>query len=220
MKSHSKTLSTLITLTIVISFALGNPDTSFGDTAKQYNRALSLKKNGTYPQAYKLLLQLAEQGHAEAQFDVGSLLDFGLGVPKDHGESLKWYRKSAQNGSPRALAYLGFAYFTGMGDFPKDRIQAKKLYLQAAEQGHARAQSYLGGMYFSGSGIPQDNVLAYKWWALSSKHFPSGKNKDYALKDLKQLKKKMTRKEISEAEKLVRKWKPKTWRELSQQANQ
>ena len=203
---------------MIVSFILGNPGNGFSDATEQYNQALSLKKKGTYPQAYKLLLQLAKQEHAEAQFEIGSLLAFGLGVPKDHKESLKWYRKAADNGSSRALAYLGSAYSMGMGDFPKDRAQAKKLFLLAAEQGHARAQSFLGGLYFSGNGIPKNNIQAYKWWALSEKHFSSSKHREFAREDLNQLKKKMTPEEVSEAEKLVREWKPKTWEELSKQA--
>ena len=215
MKSLSQTPQVWLYLMMIVAFVLGMPGNSFSDTTEQYNHALSLKKKGTYPQAYKLLLGLAEQEHAEAQFDIGYLYDFGLGVPKDQKKSLEWYRRSAKNGSPRSLAYLGSAYSLGKGDFPKDRVQAKKLYLLAAEQGHARAQSFLGGLYFSGNGIPKNKVQAYKWWALSEKHFSSGKQKKFAREDLNQLKKKMTSGQIAEAEKLVREWKPKSWEELS-----
>ena len=219
MKPYSQTPQVWLYILMIVAFILGIPGNGFSNATEQYNHALSLKKKGTYPQAYKLLLQLAEQEHAEAQFDIGYLYDFGLGVPKDRKKSLKWYRRSAKNGSPRGLAYLGSAYSMGMGGFPKDRAQAKKLFLLAAEQGHARAQSFLGGLYFSGNGIPKNKVQAYKWWALSEKHLTSRKHRKFAREDLNQLKKKMTPAEIAEAEKLAREWKPKTWKELSGQVS-
>ena len=36
----------------------------------------------------------AEQGDAEAQFNLGILYDNGQGVPQDDAEALKWYRKA------------------------------------------------------------------------------------------------------------------------------
>jgi len=40
----------------------------------------------------------AEQGDAEAQFNVGACYDNGTGVGKDEAEAVKWYRKAAQQG--------------------------------------------------------------------------------------------------------------------------
>ena len=219
MKPYPQSPQVWLYILMMAAVVLGSPGNGFSNATEQYNHALSMKKKGTYPQAYKLLLQLAEQGHAEAQFDIGYLYGFGLGVPKDRKKSLEWYRRSAKNGSPRGLAYLGSAYSMGMGDFSKDRAQAKKLFLLAAEQGHARAQSFLGGLYSSGNGIPKNKVQAYKWWALAEKHLSSSKHRKYAHEDLNRLKKEMTPEEISKAKKLVREWKPKTWKELSGQAN-
>lgn len=38
----------------------------------------------------------AEQGHTEAQFNLGIAYETGDGVPKDHVEAVKWFRKSAE----------------------------------------------------------------------------------------------------------------------------
>ena len=44
----------------------------------------------------------AEQGDAEAQFNLGFRYDFGAGVPEDKEEALKWYQMAAEQGLPRA----------------------------------------------------------------------------------------------------------------------
>ena len=41
---------------------------------------------------------LAEQGDPQAQNLLGTLYDYGLGIPEDDDEALKWYRMSAAQG--------------------------------------------------------------------------------------------------------------------------
>ena len=38
---------------------------------------------------------LAEQGYADAQFNLGSMYRKGEGVPENDAEAVKWYRKAA-----------------------------------------------------------------------------------------------------------------------------
>ncbi len=79
----------------------------------------------------------------------------------------------------------------------------------AAEQGDARAQSNLGLMYVGSLGVPQDYVQAHMWLDLAASRFPSGEDRDKALKERDRVAKKMTPAQISEAQKLAREWKPK-----------
>ena len=37
----------------------------------------------------------AEQGHGDAQYNLGQMYRLGQGVPRDHGEASKWLRRAA-----------------------------------------------------------------------------------------------------------------------------
>jgi len=87
----------------------------------------------------------------------------GQGVPQDHAEALKWYRRAAEQGDAAAQYNLGQMYRTGQG-VPQDHAEALKWYRRAAEQGDADAQHNLGFMYRNGQGVPQDHAEAVKWY--------------------------------------------------------
>ena len=54
--------------------------------------------NKDYKTAYKLILPLAEQGHAKAQNYLGFMYHKGLGVLQDYKEAVRLYRLSAVQG--------------------------------------------------------------------------------------------------------------------------
>ena len=43
----------------------------------------------------------AERGHDRAQYKLGVMYATGEGVPEDHREAVKWFRKAAEQGNPR-----------------------------------------------------------------------------------------------------------------------
>jgi len=47
-----------------------------------------------YETALQILLPLAEQGHADAQFRLGMMFDNGLGVPEDPAQAEYWYNQA------------------------------------------------------------------------------------------------------------------------------
>ena len=144
----------------------------------------------------------AEQGDADAQFNLGFRYDNGEGVPEDDAEAVKWYRKAAEQGYAKAQYNLGLMYDNGEG-VPEDDAEAVKWFRKAAEQGYALAQYNLGGMYANGEGVPEDKVLAYMWLNISA---ASGNESAKEIKEL--VSRKMTREQIAEAQKLSREWKP------------
>ena len=79
------------------------------------------------------LIKTAEQGDAEAQFNLGVIYDEGQGVPQDYAEAAKWYRMAAEQGDADAQFILGVMYDEGQG-VPKDDTEAVKWYRLAAEQ--------------------------------------------------------------------------------------
>ena len=88
-----------------------------------YDSALAAYEAGDYETAFKELLPLAEEGHAEAQANIGFMYFKGLGVPQDYAEALKWYRKAAEQGHAAAQSNLGFMYYQGFV-VPKDYVKA------------------------------------------------------------------------------------------------
>ena len=58
-------------------------------------------------QALPALRVDAEAGVVEAQYRLGALYDDGEGVVADAAEALKWYRRAAEAGHPRAQWRLG-----------------------------------------------------------------------------------------------------------------
>ena len=74
------------------------------------------------------------------------------------------------------------------------------LYLKIANRGHPTAQVHLGKQYVHGNGVKTSLIEAYKWFYLSEtsigKHFVELISAD------------MTKEEIEEAKKLIKKFKP------------
>jgi hypothetical protein len=76
----------------------------------------------------------AEQGVAEAQYNLGCCYANGKGVTKDDVEAVKWYRKAAEQNHAWAQSNLGALYGSGEG-VAKDYMEAYKWRLLAAAQG-------------------------------------------------------------------------------------
>ena len=51
-----------------------------------------------YAEAVKWYRLAAEQGDADAQYNLGLMYDNGNGVPQDYKEAVKWYRLAAEQG--------------------------------------------------------------------------------------------------------------------------
>jgi len=83
-------------------------------------------------------LRAADQGIAQAQFNVGSMYGKGQGAPKNDQQAAFWYRKAAEQGFTEAQLNLGFVQATGQG-VVKDDQQAYFWWLLASVKGDARA---------------------------------------------------------------------------------
>lgn len=114
----------------------------------------SFAYNGDYvwEEKYKELMPLAVSGNAEAQYDVGEMLERGRGVNKDLAEAFNWYLKSAEQGNTKGAYRTGLAYLKGKG-VPKNNEFALKWLQMAADRGYERAIYYLGVMYEKGEGV-------------------------------------------------------------------
>lgn len=115
------------------------------------------------PTTFAEIKKLAEQGDANAQFNLGASYDEGKDVPKDELQAVFWYRQAAERGNLKGQTNLGAAYESGQG-VAQDFGQALLWYLKAADQGHATAQSNIGRMYTEGLGVSKNDQQAVLWF--------------------------------------------------------
>ena len=128
----------------------------------------------------ELSRQAAEQGDAEAQYNLGFMYAEGRGVSKDEAEAVRWYRLAADQGLAGAQHVLAAMYADGRG-VSKDEAEAVRWYRLAADQGYAKAQYTLGVMYADGLGVPKDEAEAVRWYRLAADQGLAGAQGD--LKD-------------------------------------
>ena len=113
------------------------------------------------------LRQLAEQGDAKAQHELGVRYKFGRGLGQDDAVAVSWFRRAAEQGYAAAQASLGYGYESGRGVL-QDHAEAVRWYRRAADQGHARGQNNLGYAYETGRGVSQDHAEAVRWYHLAA----------------------------------------------------
>ena len=112
---------------------------------------------------FKETFQVAKQGNAKAQYNLGGMYYNGQGVRKDYAQAVQWYRKAAEQGNAKAQYNLGVMYEKGQG-VRKDYVEAVRWYRKAAEQGIAEAQFNLGVKYANGQGVRQNYKIAKEWF--------------------------------------------------------
>ena len=144
---------------IIVAVVLLTTTSAF---AADFEKGLRAYNKGDYKAALRQFRPLAEEGHAEAQFNLGVMHYYGEGIPKDDGQAVFWYRKAAEQGVAEAQFNLGFMYANGEG-VPEDDRQAVFWFRKAAEQGVAPAQTNLGTMYAVGRGVAEDDRQAVFW---------------------------------------------------------
>ena len=133
-----------------------------------YNTGVRYYNEQNYIEAVYWYRKAAEQGHTEAQNNLGVCYEYGKGVEQDYEEAAKWYKKAAEQGHTEAQNNLGVCYEYGKG-VEQDYEEAAKWYKKAAEQGNANAQTNLGFFYENGHGVAQSYQEAVKWYQKAAK---------------------------------------------------
>ncbi len=158
-----------------------------GDPNVQYAVGLAHEHSpglpANYAEAVRWFRRAAEQGHADAQFQLGLMYMRGQGAQLiGHAAAVDWMRKSAEQGNANGQNGLGFMYQHGLG-MVIDHAEAVKWYRKAVRKGLASAQYNLGTMYQHGQGLPADHVkaLAYYEMAAAQGEPKAGKDRDALL---------------------------------------
>ena len=99
---------------------------------QHYQEGLDAYKLKNYITSLEKWQPLAEQGHVNAQYNLGMMYDLGHGVEQDFIEAFKWYRLSAKQGDTTSQYNLGLMYQMGQG-VDQDYQEANK-WFKIAEQ--------------------------------------------------------------------------------------
>ena len=149
-------------------------------------------------QSFQLIQSKANQGDAQAQFNLALLYYHGLGTPHDSKQAVYWYTKAAEQGHVNAQYSLGSLYHNGYGEeVPQDSKQAVYWLTKAAEKGYVHAQYSLGHMYEYGDEVPQDYKQAFFWYTKAAE-----KGYYFAKEDRDMMLEKMSQSQIEEVQKL------------------
>jgi TPR repeat protein len=131
-----------------------------------YQLGRAYQKNNNFSAALVQYQKAADQGNANAQYNLGVMYANGQGVAKDDAQAASWYRKAAEQGSALAQNNLGSMYRYGLG-VTQNNAEAVKWYRKPADQGNAGAQFNLGVMYEKGQGVQQNYAEAVKWYRMA-----------------------------------------------------
>ena len=148
--------------------------------------------------SFQLYQPKANQGDADAQFNLALLYNRGVGTPQDTKQAVYWYTKAAEQGHANAQYKLGRLYMYGYGEEVQEGSKWAAYWLtKASEQGLVQAQYNLGHMYEWGDGGPQDYKLAFFWYTKAAEqgNFLAKEDRDKMLE-------RMSQSQIEEVQKL------------------
>ena len=106
--------------------------------AQDFGKGIRAYGNSDFVTAFKECKVLADQGHVDAQYNLGLMYKNGQGVLQDYGAAVKWYRKAAERGYASAQINLGLMYYDGEG-VSQDTIAAHMWWNIAAANGRTTA---------------------------------------------------------------------------------
>jgi TPR repeat protein len=101
---------------------------------------------------------LAEQGDADAQFNLGQAYRLGRGVPTNLAAAKTWFERSANQGHVDAETTLGLLLFQN-----NDQSEGLKWLKKASQKGEPRAMLVYGTALVNGDSVTQDPVLGYAY---------------------------------------------------------
>jgi len=79
---------------------------SAGSAWADWDDGLAAAQRGDYATAFREFLALAEQGHADAQYNLGVMYDEGTGVPVNNVRAYMWWSLAKAQGHESAASNL------------------------------------------------------------------------------------------------------------------
>lgn len=121
-------------------------------------QGVELWRAGKWDEAVAMWQPFAQDGDADAMFNMGQAYKLGRGVPLDKTLARDWYRRAAVKGHLPAQANLGILQFQAA-----EKAEAVRWLKAAADRGEMRAQYVLGIVHWNGDGAQKSLPLAYAY---------------------------------------------------------
>ncbi len=106
----------------------------------------------------------AEQGCADAMFELSKCYIFGIGLRRNRVTAAKWLQKAAEHDHVRAMFILGNWYLSKRRGIEYNPRKAAWWFRRAADNGDAWGMFRMGECYENGIGIKKDSDEAYLWF--------------------------------------------------------
>ena len=139
-----------------------------GSIAAQFSLGY-IYKDSDPQKTFKWFMKAAEQGHPEAQFNVGVMHYYERGVEQNFQKAFEWFTRAAEQSDHVPAQYnLGSMYSKGEG-VEQNFQKAVEWWEKAAQQNLAVAQFDLGVTYAEGDWIAKDLQKAFEWFLKAAK---------------------------------------------------
>jgi localization factor PodJL len=113
------------------------------------------------------LMLAADRGLALAEFRLGTLYERGIGVARNRDTAKVWYDRAAGRGHVKAMHNL--AVLLAEAGEGRDVARAVGWFEKAARHGLVDSQFNLAVLYVRGLGVAEDQLAAYRWFALAAR---------------------------------------------------
>ncbi len=129
----------------------------------QYEQGKVYARLGKHEKAIECFRKAAENGNANAQYEMGKWCESRQGVGENPYEAVAWYRKAAEQGNGWAQHDLANCYYHAKG-VKQDYAEAFKWFQLAADNGIAWSQYEVGHWYEEGIFVEKDDRKAFEFY--------------------------------------------------------
>ena len=106
----------------------------------------------------------ADQGNAEAQYNLGVLYNLGQGVPQNHAEAARWYRMAADQGNARAQNNLGADVRSAARACLRTTPRRRAGIAEPPSRAMRTRKPASARLYDRGKGVSQNYAEAVRWF--------------------------------------------------------
>jgi len=136
---------------------------SFAQHAEELTiQSKELLNQEKFKEAIPILIEAAELGNAESQYNLGVCYQFGYGTDQNDSIATSWYLKSAEQGWTDGEYKMSYAYIKGTG-IEKDEKKAFDYTLKCATKKDVECIFNLISCYTDGIGTEKDSVKVLEW---------------------------------------------------------
>ncbi|SCY99751.1 tetratricopeptide repeat protein [Flavobacterium caeni] len=145
---------------IAFYFTLSTLNAQSADELNKQSKELIAKQD--YKNALPILRKAAEQGSAEAQYNLGYFLSAGVGTNRNVVEGIKWYRLSSENGFNDGHYAMMMAYGNGEG-VQQNSAVAFQYAIKCANNNDPTCIWNVVTCYATGMGVNKNEGLFKTW---------------------------------------------------------